>query len=328
MIVREAEHFEFNEAFFPVGEQPIYCDVRGRHRVIPGYKAIIDEERGNTLSVVSDKYKLVYNADAFKMADYVIRVIFEGKTLQDFYCYNMLMPQTRGHCRMDLILPNNFNRLFGKKNESWTPFVRISNSYNKTVALRYEVGFCRWICKNGVIFGQKGVDFSINHSGRINYDDINMLVESAKRRIGSIGSLWDFFEDRMKLLQGIEIPLTSALGIYCKVFNMHVNKEEISQLQKERLALRAKQIVKASKDYFSEQGNNAYAMLNVLTDFASFPAWTNSRANYVDGYQRRAGKWVDEFISLHKKSVFSLDSYIGDEYLKAAEYMMTLVDMN
>lgn len=125
MIEREAEHFEFNEAFFPVEEQPIYCDVRGRHRVIPGYKAIIDEERGNTLSVVSDKYNLVYNADAYKMADYVIKVIFEGKTLQDFDCYNILMPQTRGHCRMDLILPNNFNHLFGKKNESWTPFVRI-----------------------------------------------------------------------------------------------------------------------------------------------------------------------------------------------------------
>lgn len=326
MITRDAKSYNLNEAFFPVEEQSIrWGEFMGRGKKIPGYKAIVDRETGRTLSVVSSKYRLVHNREAYKIADYVVRAIFEGKTLHDFQCYNILMPKTKGSCRIDLIIPNNFNQLFSSEKESWTPFVRISNSYNRTLVLKYEIGFCRWICKNGMIFGQTGVRFALTHLERITSKEIDILIERSKKQIGDIGSLWNAFERKMQILHDIMLPLSSALAIYCKAFDIIVNKGETTDVQEEVLALRAKQIVTSSKDYFKELGNNAYAMMNVLSDFASFPEWTNNRANFVDGYQRRVGKWVDEFIAETQKSDFNLSRYIGDEYQNTAYYLESLV---
>lgn len=330
MIQRTVKYPDLSEAFFPVEEQPICLDgfMGQGNRRIYGYKALVDKSTGKTISVVSQKYRLVLNEEAFKLADYVIREIFDGKTLNDFKCYNIHMPQTKGSCRIDLIIPNKYNQLFGDEKESWVPFVRISNSYNRTIKLKYEIGFCRWICLNGVIFGQTGISFSITHYGQITHADINRLVQIAKKQLGSIASLWAAFEKKMKDLKNIPLPISSALALYCKVFDIKIKEEDekkIKDVQKERLALRAKQIVNASKEYFKDLGNNAYAMMNVLTDFASFPEWTDNKANYVDGYQRRVGKWVDDILAEHKKGNFNLAKYIGDDYQNTSYILESLL---
>lgn len=326
MIKREAKFRELKEVFFPVEEQPIswgeFMDSRNR---IPRYKAIIDSKTKRTLSVVSSKYRLVRNIEAYEIADYVVRTVFNGKTLDDFECYNILMPKSKGSCRIDLIIPNNFNTLFGNKDEIWTPFVRISNSYNRTMTLRYEIGFCRWICLNGVIFGQTGISFSITHTGSITRKEIDQLIKNAQARIGSIGSLWAAFELKMEKLKSIALPSSSALAIFCKAFDISVNKDDISEAQKVILANRTEQIVEASKQYFKDLGNNAYAMMNVMTDFASFPEWTPNPSLFVDGYQRKVGKWVDSFIEDYNKQSFNLSAYIGDEYQNTAYFLETLV---
>lgn len=329
MAKRKFENHNLEEAFFPVMEQPVrWVDFKGNGRLIPGYKAIVERNTGRPLSVVSNKYQLVTNREAFEIADNVVSAIFEGKSLNDFICYNVLMPQSKGSCRIDMIIPNNYNKLFGDETESYTPFVRISNSYNRTATLRYEIGFCRWICLNGVIFGEMGINFSVAHTNSITNKEIDRLIVSAHNRIGTIGSLWAAFEQKMDVLKSIEIPASLALAIYCKAFDVMVEKEKLTLAQKEGLSLRAEQITKARDDYFKELGNNAYAMMNVMTDYASFPKWTKHPANFIDGYQRRVGKWVDSFIEEQKKSGFSLNGYIGNDCQKTASFLESLISAN
>ena len=192
MITRKVESYNLSDAFFSVAEMPVFINKLGLNKVIRGFKAIVDIERENTLSVVSSKYRLVSNKEAYEMTDHVIQIIFENKTLRDFQCFNIYMPKTRGSCRMDLIMPNNFKKLFGKEMESWTPFIRISNSYNRTMTLQYKLGFCRWICKNGVIFGQKGIKLSMTHSGGI--PSLELLLKSYTTGIScSSGQIPIFF---------------------------------------------------------------------------------------------------------------------------------------
>ena len=320
MIQREAKLLnDLNYAFFPVEERAIYLDseIGSPKRRIPGYKAIVDVGSNRALSVVSDKYRLVTNPEAYEMADFVVRAIFEGKTLNDFVCFNVHMSKTKGSCRIDLIIPNNFNKLFGQETESWTPFVRISNSYNRTMVLKYEIGFCRWICLNGVIFGQTGITFTITHLGRITYKEIDILINRAKRNIGDIGSLWKAFENKMTELKTIRFPLSLSLALYCKVFEIEYPEENNSWLTP-RVSLSAEQVQKSSREYFRELGDNAYAMMNVLTDYASFPEWTNNRSYIIHGYQKRVGKWVDDFITEHNKEGFVLSDYIEEKYKKTA----------
>lgn len=327
MITREANFQDLRKVFFPVEEQPISRDnFMGKEQYIPGYKAIVDIERNRTLSVVSDRYRLVHNHEAYQLADYVIKAVFNNKTIKDFECLNIYMPSSRASCRIDLVNNNNFNKLFGYNTESWTPFVRITNSYNKTSTLRFEIGFCRWICMNGVIFGEIGISLAVTHSGRISPKEIDKLIYRAKSKIGNIESVWTEFETKMEVLRSILLPESFALAIYCKVFNIIVDEENVTDSQKETLAIRAKQIIYTSDDYFREMGSNAYAMMNVLTDAASFPKWTNNRATFVNSYQRKVGKWVDNFIEENKKTGFNLSKYIGIDYLNAASYLRSLVE--
>lgn len=167
---------------------------------------------GRIMSVVSSKYRLIHNKEAYDLADHVVRTIFEGKNLHDFQCYNLHMPKTKSFCRLDLIIPNNFNVLFGSKNESWTPFVRISNSYNKTMALKYDIGFCRWICLNGMIIGQTGVSFSLTHSGRITKGEIDHLIDKTHAQIGDISQLWQKFEKKNEHLTRYRTAIFSCIG--------------------------------------------------------------------------------------------------------------------
>ncbi len=326
MIESPPQYRDLKEAFFPVEEQPIsWGENKASSIRIPGYKAIVDRETNRALSVVSSNYHLVTNEEAYYYAGYVVKTVFEGKTLDDFVCYNILMPKTKGSCRIDLIIPNHFNKMFGDTLDSWTPFVRISNSYNRSTTLKFEIGFCRWICLNGVIFGQKGISLSLNHIGNITLNEIDVLIKDAKEKIGSVASLWTLFEEKMKTLKSIALPSSSALAIYCKVFDVDVDKDKVTNAQREKLSMRAKQIVEASKQYFRELGNNAYAMMNVMTDFASFPEWTPNPSLYVDGYQRKVGNWVDDFIEKHKEPDFSLSGYIGEKYQNTAYYLESLV---
>ena len=322
MVTRKDVYYDLNEAFFPVEEQPIFA--LGQRR-IPGYKTIVKRDTGRPLSVVSEHYQLVRNKEAYDLADYVVEEIFEGKTLKDFKCYNIYMPKSMASCRIDLIIPNNFNYLFGNVRESWTPFVRISNSYNKTMALKYEMGFCRWICKNGMIFGQKGVTFSVNHNKTITFKEIDALITMTKNKIGTAGSLWRSFEQKMKELRYIQVSPSLILEIFCMVFDIKVDKERVTPMQKEGLKRKGEQITRLSDEYFNEMGGNAYAMMNVLTDYATFPAWPKNPTNYIDGYQRRVGQWVDDITKQHKIQGFDLSKRIGNEYRDSASYMKSLL---
>lgn len=270
MVERKWTPANLQEAFFEVSIQPVYWfDGFWKHE-IHGQKAIVDESTGNALSVVSNKYNVITNKMAYELCSHIISHIFSNVQLGDFQCFNILMPKTKGSCRIDLIIPQTYHSPFGDHRENWTPFIRISNSYNRTVTLKYEVGFCRWICLNGVIFNQTGVTLSYTHSENIDESQIVKHLRNLKS-LEQIDKMWETFDKKMNVLREISIPESMALPIFCKAFGIAIDQEKVSDRQKEVLGIKAKQILDLSKDYFKELGNNAYAVFNVLTDYASFP---------------------------------------------------------
>ena len=326
MITRTWKEKDLSIAMFPIEERNIsWQDYYGHNHPIPGQYAIIDSERQRTLAVVSDRYKVILNQEAYEFADIIIRGVFAGKTLNDFVCYNVRVSKSRGSCIIDLIMPNNFSEIFGDENESWTPFLRITNSYNRRSVLRYEVGFCRWICLNGCIFGQKGFTISIGHDELESYERYDEVIARTRKEMGTIDSIWKTIVARLEKLRQIEISELMVLPLFCKVFNIRVDEKKITPPQREQLATRAKQILHSAKEYFQEMGSNAYALFNVLTDYASFPAGFSETSVTIHNYQHRVGNWVDEFLAAAGKESFSLSKYIGEDAMDAAFYMEKLV---
>jgi len=368
MVIREFEEmkeegFQLQDAFFETEILPIYWfDSNDRRHKIAGQQTIIDKKERRAISVVSTSYQFIHNFDAYKLADRVIQRVFNGLTLNDFECFNVYMPQSKGSCRIDLIL-RSANSIFPNLIDTWMPFIRISNSYNKTLVLKYEIGFCRGICLNGVIFDQRGITIRIPHSQKVNMYRIKRMIDNLKE-VKGIQSLIDEFCEKINTLKSFEFPesiefpetvvlpelikfpVFFALAMYCKAFNIVVKHEEIygtvekeeadGIVQKraitpkriEQLTEEARLIINRAEQYFDEHGYNAYAIFNVLTDYATYPVAYSRHSIYIHGHQKKVGNWADDFIAEIQKPDFSLDKYFGEDIMKSAFVLESLTKNN
>lgn len=313
MVKREWTPVDMNDAFFPVSEERVYWsdNYNNQHR-IKDFVALVDE-RGNTLSVVTKGYNLVTNVEAYHWADYIIKGVFDKLKLEDFECFKLYMPASRGSMYMDLFVPYRFNQPFPDIDDAYVPFIRIENSYNKTVKLKYEVGFCRWICQNGAIIGRKSYQFSMNHSEWINGAKIDEIVKKARESIGSISDLWSEFQQKLRMLRKYYVPLDLWLPIFCKVYRVS-NAKKITPQQEKRIA----RVKTSIKGYSEELGNNAYGLFNVMTDFASYPDDDNKHSFFTNSYQHKAGDWADEFLRKSAEENFEIYQYVGKDAIETA----------
>ena len=176
------------------------------------------------------------------------------------------------------------------------------------------------------------------------------VVRAQIERIGDVALIWSSFEKKMETLRRVNIPSSYALPLFCKVFNIKVQEMTMRQLDNAPypmplddfndfddlkrpdselkilgMARNTKQIEDSAHSYFDSLGNNAYAMMNVLTDYASFPKWTTSPSNYVHGYQRKVGQWIDNFVTESASRNFSLRDYIGEDNFTYAERLRTIL---
>lgn len=65
-----------------------------------------------------------------------------------------------------------------------------------------------------------------------------------------------------------------------------------------------------SERYVTEQGKNAYAVLNAITELASQPPESRYMRRDKHGLQRLAGEWVIAFKENCRQPSFSIDDYL------------------
>lgn len=319
-VQRDWTPANLKKAFFPVEERPAFwMDEDRKHHFIPGQKVLVDAERNHPLAIVSEHYHVITNEEAYRKADIIVQGVFDGRPLGSFECYNVMMPSTRSSCRMDFIIPQSGFSAFGDRRESYTPFLRISNSYNRTLVLRYEIGFCRWICLNGCIFGAKSYTATFIHSLQKKQRSIDEAIAEARRTIGSIEDIWSVLERKLTTLADIMVPFEHVLPVFCQVFGIpNVDKAEVSVNSADRYAARAEHFLKQAKSYYDELGPTAYALFNALTDVASFPDGESMDSTFVHGYQRKVGTWADELVAAAGRRGFQFKDSVSDAARESA----------
>lgn len=246
-----------------------------------------------------------------------MKKVFHITQIGDMECLNITMPKTRSFCHIDLI--HKTADFSPWENDKWTAFLRISNSYNRTRLLRFELGFCRWICLNGIIFGSKSIEFSYAHTRR-GMDRVDRFVEN----IGDIRKLETALTEKLHHLKRYHVPAKEMLPLLCRAFDIKATEEVVKKHRRvdELLGLR-EQTKTLTQAYFSEMGAHWYAAMNVLTDYASRPAGMFAPEASMHGLQQKAGGWMDDFISAIKSADFSFDSYLAD-YRQTAEVIESL----
>lgn len=320
----QAGNSRLNEVLFDVERLPLFVEIestdfknqtRDMFRIISekikisanGYQAIVNKQTKLVLGVVSDKYRLITNTEALKLGKEIYGKVF-GISLDDLKVLKVITSQRKTFCHIDLVHPNATFNVF--KNDKWLPFIRVTNSYNKTFALSYELGFVRNFCVNGFIFDKKTIVVKVSHNKgieNIKYDLDLKHFDKAKTS----------FISHMFSLKKFHIPKTKHFPLVCKCLGIKnpdlmdnaddsdVNKFKSLKSYTEALA----------ETYCGLEGETAYSLFNVITDLVSHQEEYNNIPNYnlrPNSYAFKPTLWIEEFVTEIEKRDFNLETYLGE----------------
>ena len=156
-IVQEApsskEALELAGLNWKVEPRPMYLE---NGKLVEGYVANVRDVDNYTLGVVTDKYRLVQNEDAFKFTD---ELLGEGVTYETAGSLN------RGK-KVWLLAKMQPTKILG---DEFVPYLVFSNSHNGDSAVRVAITPVRVVCQNtlNIALGSSQRQWSARHVGRL-----------------------------------------------------------------------------------------------------------------------------------------------------------------
>jgi hypothetical protein len=284
-----------------------FLDEKDHPVVLDTHRAVINAKTGQHLGVVGSGYRLVTNGEALKFAHQCASELF-GAAHRNLEVFNVHTPPRPNFCRIDLIHKGYEVNVF--QEEVYLPFLRLTNSYNASRALRFDIGYCRKLCLNGVIFESEVIEFRFPHS-RVRIPD-TLDFKLGKERMETIRQQ---FGARAVRLLSHELDASAAVPLFFKALELPLpqSPDDLSARGQELfgpLKLDAESRVQKNAQ---ELGTNAYALFNAVTDFASRPAVLRDFRRSQHSMQTQAGRWLREFDELLQKTPKpDIADYLGE----------------
>lgn len=234
--------------------------------LVPGFKANIRETDHQVLGVVTDRYKVVQNCDAFAFTD---GLLGEGIT------YETAGSLQNG--RRIWILAKLPQRYIISGDEI-TPYLVFMNSHDGSGAIKAAMTPVRVVCMNtlNLALATAKRSWSTNHVGNIRgkMEDARYTLLYADRYMTELGKAVDQL-NRQKL---------SDRQVYEYIDALFPLVENATEIQKKNL-LRMKEEVKMR--YFDAPdlrhvGKNGYRFVNAVSDFATHAKPLRETANYKE----------------------------------------------
>lgn len=305
---------QLEDILFSVEEQPIFAIVQskfGERRIsIPEKKAIVNQSSGRVLGVVSRGYRLVSNREALDMAYDCCRAVFPDTKPVEWEVCTTDAPASGGHCFIDLIhntanLDFTFVPAEGRP-EAFGPFIRVTNSYNGLRALSFDIGYNRKVCKNGLILRESAIRFKFTHMRRDIGETVQFKIPQDKlaRMKANIGEYFNRLKSYDITRSQFE-PLMRAVLLVRKP--EHAEHKPKFADDWDKLENHIKEMCDR---YAVDLGENAYAVFNAITEFASHPPENRCVFRDRHSFQRRAGYWLTDFTSESSLPEFDLQRHI------------------
>lgn len=299
-----------NDILFPVHKSPIYIKNNDNNgfKKIAGKTAIINSRNDEIISVVSNGYEIITNEEAYNYGESSFKSLFKTVNEDRIEVFNIISPESKSFCHIDLRSKDKKVDILGNE---YFPFVRITNSYNAMYRLYFRIGICRWICKNGMIFGEEAIKLSYIHS------------KGAKERLkiqvkpDLIDNILNKFKTEVETLQQYSCEDKYKFPLFLKALGIDPSKQsnkEENPLKIEKIQLQFED--KLSK-YEIELGKNFYALYNVITEFGTFGFNDERMLNTkINSRQTRTGGWIKEISELLTQKELNYEEYLED-YLEA-----------
>ena len=244
-----------------VVQEPIYTEF---NEVVEGYKANVRDSDRKVLGVVSDRYKVVQNADAFSFTDELL-----GKGVR----YETAGSLQEGRKVWLLArLPREY--IIG--GERISPYLVFSNTHDGSGSVKVAVTPVRVVCNNtlNLALDTASRSFSMVHTG-----NIQDKIQEAKDTLFMAESYMDCLGAEFEQLR--RQKMTDA---QVKEFI-----ELLLPIEKDSTQLQSKNMLRLREDmrkrYYDapdlqKVGNNAYRFINAVSDFATHAKPLRRTANY------------------------------------------------
>ena len=287
---------QLDDVLFAVEERPVFVPTRdgsGDHqRAVPGKKAIVDIVSERVLGIVGRDYRLVTNQQALEWAYACCESVFPETVRAEWDVSATDGPATGGHCRIDLV--HRTARLDfgdvrpGQRPDAFGPFIRVTNSYNGLRALAFDIGFYRKVCQNGLIAADTIVRFRFAHQQR----NLGMGIrfEVARERLEKLKAS---LTGQLAALKGCQVPGKAFAPLLRNVLKIRPLKSaRPAPVEAADWTALENAIRLLCSRYQNDLGDNAYAVLNAVTDFASRPPVNRHLRRDRHALQRLAGSWL------------------------------------
>lgn len=246
-----------------VNQEPVYTESGN---IIQGFKANIRDFDDAVLGVVTDRYKVIQNEEAFAFTD---ELLGEGVRYET-------AGSLQGGRRVWLLarLPQEYII----SGERISPYLVFSNTHDGSGAIRVAVTPIRVVCNNtlNLALNTASRSWSMNHTG-----DVKGKMEEAKQ---TLFHAYGYMEEL-----GREFEKLRAQKISDRKVEEYI--QELLPLEDGATAIQRKNVEKLRNDLRSryydapdlkELGNNAYRFVNAVSDFATHSDPIRRTSNYKE----------------------------------------------
>lgn len=244
-------------------QEPVYTE---NEELIQGYKANVRDTDRKVLGVVTDRYKVIQNEEAFAFTDTLLGEGVRYETAGSL--------QEGRRVWMLARLPREF--IIG--GERISPYMVFSNTHDGSGAVKTALTPIRVVCNNTLNLALRTAkrSWSMIHTG-----DISGKIEEAKNTLLLADEYMTALGQEFENLRKIKLSEKQVLD-YIKI--LLPMEENYSLLQKRGVEkLRADMKMR----YFDvpdlkDVGNNGYRFVNAVSDFATHSTPRRKTANYKE----------------------------------------------
>lgn len=307
------EKLPTDQWLFPIEEAPVFAavtvDGKIKHVRAPHKKALIASDTGSILGIVGDSYRVFTNQQAVELCQQFCRDAFPDTTPSEWIFEIGHGPKTRSWAAMDIRHCSHTMNLMGiqgGESEIYTPFARITNSYNGSRALRIDVGFMRKHCENGVIFEEQAAKVSVPHTR----EGIHAIKIASPFK--GMASLCDKFRETVNGVRAVGVTRDEARSLVRMVVGwpqLSENPKPIERADQDSLDA---DLEARLHRYLKELGENAYAAFNTMTDIAARPPVSNRFRRDRPNLERRAGAWLRDFKNVASRPGFTIPGHLKE----------------
>lgn len=244
-------------------QEPVYTENK---ELIQGYKANVRDTDRKVLGVVTDRYKVIQNEEAFAFTDTLLGEGVRYETAGSL--------QEGRRVWMLARLPREF--IIG--GERISPYMVFSNTHDGSGAVKTALTPIRVVCNNTLNLALRTAkrSWSMIHTG-----DISGKIEEAKNTLlladEYMTALGQEFED----LRKIKLSEKQVLDYIKILLPMEENYSLLQKRGVEKLRADMKMRYFDAPD-LKGVGNNGYRFVNAVSDFATHSTPRRKTANYKE----------------------------------------------